>query len=79
MAIVYTFDKDGAFIAGDTKTRMTTYSYPSSSNAAQAKRMLPRNRLMFAGALMKAQTRHGFTHEIDYDHRNWVTLDAATA
>lgn len=78
MAIVYTFDRDGGFIAGDTKTKVTSYAYPSSANASHAKRAPDR----VAAEMMKSENaygRHGFTHEIDGDHRNWTKLDMATA
>lgn len=36
--IIYTFDRDGAFIAGDTDTEATSYAYPTSTYATAAKR-----------------------------------------
>jgi hypothetical protein len=71
MAIKYLLDKDGGFTCGDTKTRLTSYAYPTSANAQQARKVPAK----VAALMLQDQTRHGFTHEIDYDHRNWVKLD----
>lgn len=73
--VVFIFDEDGAFIAGDTRTNVTSYAYPSSANASQAKRAP----IKVAAEMIKRENaygRHGFTHEIDGDHRNWVKLGA---
>lgn len=74
MAIVFMFDAQGAFIAGDTATEMTSYAYPSSAFASQAKRAPAK----VAAEMIKdtiAYGRHGFTHEIDGDYRNWAKLN----
>lgn len=38
MSIIYLFDTDGAFLAGDTETEATAYAYPTSIHATTAKR-----------------------------------------
>lgn len=73
MAIIFKHDADGAFICGDTVTRMTSYAYPTSANAQQA-RKAPQ---AIAEDMLRGQTRHaGWTHEADYDARNWRRLEA---
>lgn len=71
--IVHAHDKEGAFICGDTATGITCYSYPSSANAQQARKVPDK----IAKLALANQTRHGFTSEIDYDARNWRRLDIA--
>ena len=70
MAIVYTFDKDGAFVAGDTETRITVYAYPTSIHALGAKR----HAKAVARIMIEEETRHGLAHEMEYDARNWERL-----
>ena len=72
MAIKYKLDAQGGFTVGDTAAKLTSYAYPTSANAQQAKRAP----LAVAREMLAGQTRHGFTHEIDYDARNWRTLEA---
>ena len=73
MAIIHMHDKDGAFVAGDTQTGVTSYSYPSSANAAQATRAGAK----VAEAVLSAQVRFGLYDERSYDLRNWNRLAAA--
>lgn len=37
MTIYYAHDADGAFIAGDTETGLTSYAYPTSPHAVDAR------------------------------------------
>lgn len=38
MAIIHKFDQSGGFAAGDTDTGLTSFAYPSSTHATDAKR-----------------------------------------
>ncbi len=72
---VYRIDADGGFTCGDRATKLTSYAYPTSANAQQARRAP----MAVAREMLAGQTRHGFTHEADYDRRNWLTLSARLA
>ena len=75
MAIVYKLDEHGGFTAGDTETRVTSYAYPTSTYATQARRAPE----MVANEMVRMETRHGFAHEIEYDARHWVVLLASVS
>jgi len=71
--VVFARDAVGGFVAGDTKTRVTAYAYPSSPNAVAA-RLDPRG----VAADMLAQENLTFTlggMRSDYDRANWEVLD----
>jgi len=73
MMIVFKHDKNGAFICGDTTSRMTSYAYPTSANAQQA-RKAP---MAIAADMLAGQTRQaGRMWEADYDYRNWTMLES---
>ena len=73
MAQVYTFDAQGGFICGDTSTEMTSYAYPTSTYAAQAKR----NPVKVATEMLAYE--HPSYRRYDsialYDRRNWERLN----
>ena len=77
--IVYKLLPDGAFIVGDTETRNTSYAYPTSTNATQAKR----KPVKVAAEMTERANRLAecvpskFAKE--YDARNWERLGAAQA
>lgn len=79
MAIVYHYGKDGSFVAGDTETKLTRYSYPSSPNAVWAKT----DPLRTARDMIRQETSwRGLPagkHYPDYDKRNWERLTSVEA
>ena len=77
MSIVHTFDKDGAFIAGDTETGKTCYAYPSSDHANAAKRRAAK----VAKEMMDWENRLHTVPviRVDYDQRHWLVLENARA
>jgi len=71
--IVHSFISDGGFIAGDTETLRTSYAYPTSAFACDAKRSPGK----VAKEMMDAENcidgrRYGQT--LGYDARNWNKL-----
>jgi len=71
MAIVYTFDKDGAFIAGNTFNELTCYAYASSTHATQAKR----NPGKVAAEMMRNERPTPLHDRSEYDARNWKKIN----
>jgi len=72
MAIVYHYGKDGSFVAGDTETKRTRYSYPSSPNAVWAKT----DPLRTATDMMRQENKMPVWNcSADYDKRNWERLN----
>jgi hypothetical protein len=69
--IVHTFTQDGAFVAGDTVSRLTCYAYPSSTHALRA-RKAP---YMIAERMVSGE--RASPTRADYDARNWARLNAA--
>ena len=73
MTIVYHMMPDGGFVCGDTKTRMTSYAYPTSWHAVIARRT-PAH---VAAQMLAKETvwqRVLAPHAKDYDARNWERL-----
>jgi hypothetical protein len=69
--IFYKLEEDGGFVCGDSRTGMTSYSYPTSDNARLARRVNP---TLVASAKLAKESRYGGKHEADYDARNWAKL-----
>ena len=72
--IVYRMLDDGGFVAGDTATERTSYAYPTSTYATQAKRHPDR----VAAEKMTAENIHRYGNPaifVDYDARNWSLLN----
>ena len=70
--IVYRMLDDGAFIAGDTATERTSYAYPTSTYATQARRDADR----IAAKMMAQENKGGRAACVaDYDARNWKRLN----
>lgn len=70
--IVFKMLKSGAFVAGDTETRLTAYAFPSSPNADRAKRCPKAT----ASEMMAHENTLAFAHKTspDYDASNWKDL-----
>jgi hypothetical protein len=78
MAIVHHLDAQGGFTVGDTDTGRTRYAYPTSAHAKWAARNPDREAaMMIASANRYAGPNARET--ADYDARNWLRLNAATA
>jgi hypothetical protein len=73
MAITYKLLEDGAFVAGDTDSRLTSYAYPTSIHATKAKR---RPGKVAAAMIAGEEAAITATRNIrsDYDERNWQRL-----
>jgi hypothetical protein len=71
MTIVHTFDKDGAFIAGDTRTRLTSYAIDDRW-VVEARE----NAMKAAKGMLKCE--RASPDRAEYDRRNWESLDATT-
>lgn len=65
---------DGAFVVGDTVTGLTVYSYPSSPNATDARRIPER----VARDAIKSATPFANLDRADYDRRNWALIDGTS-
>ena len=72
MAIVFKLEADGGFVAGDEKTGMTAYAYPTSPHATEAKRAPAK----VAAEMLHAEWAHmrDYPSVQDYDKRNWGRL-----
>lgn len=71
--IVFKMLDDGAFVAGDTETQRTSYAYPTSPHATEAKR----KPIDVAHEMMKNEncsTRDRSAPIFLYDQRNWARL-----
>jgi hypothetical protein len=74
MTIIYTFDDDGAFIAGDTATGRTCYAYPTSTHATKAKKIPQR----VAREMMRSENRLGAWRDSpEYFERDYRWLSYA--
>ena len=73
--VVYKLLKDGAFVAGDTETRNTAYSYPGSANADEAKHAS--SRLVIAQKMMRFENslKAKSMHKAEHDTKNWALLE----
>lgn len=75
MANIFRYTKGGGFVCGDTKTGITVYAYPTSTNARRA----IRHPLEVAEHMLCMENRHAkscrSTPEVkNYDAANWVAL-----
>jgi hypothetical protein len=70
--IVFKHDAEGAFVCGDTETRLTSYAYPTSSYAQQARKAPAAT----AQEMLRGQRLYGFKHEYEYGARNWRRLES---
>ncbi len=73
--VTYQLMTDGAFVAGDTETGRTSYAYPTSANAAGARRrpLLIAKRMIAAENSLGAWRDH-CDYARDFDVRNWARL-----
>jgi len=70
--IVHRLLPDGGFVAGGVETGFTSYAYPTSPNAVQAKRNPDRT-----AEKMMAEEKpylHASDSTKEYDARNWELL-----
>lgn len=68
--------EDGAFVCGDSSTRLTSYAYPASEYACKAVKSPERvARQMLDGELYYSRKVQGVK---DYDARNWMRLEGIT-
>lgn len=74
MTIYYAHDAQGAFIAGDTITGLTSYAYPFSPHAYDARTGAE----LIARVMLIGARRCAVSADIraDYDARNWDALAA---
>jgi hypothetical protein len=72
MTIIFKLLSDGAFVAGDTESGMTTYAYPTSTNAEAAKKH-PERQSIYAQSMIDSQRRNNGIGA-DYDDANWQRL-----
>lgn len=71
MNIVYKFETNGGFLAGDTESTFTSYAYPTSEHALKArKNPVKVAREMIANELKSMMLRS------DYDVNNWAKIRA---
>jgi hypothetical protein len=69
--IVFKLESDGGFIAGDTKTRVASYAYPTSEYATLARKMPA----TIAHEMMaRANSFHAREDFIGYYSRLWERL-----
>jgi len=75
MEIKFETDAQGGFACGDTASGVTSYAYPTSTYATEAKRK------PFATAIvmLTLERRYGLPHESDYDARIWAKLGGRDA
>ena len=67
--VIYKFLENGAFVAGDTLTRITGYAYQTSINA----RLARQNPLKIASEMVRQQ--NGYQHILDeYNAQNWELI-----
>ena len=74
MAIVFAFDDDGGFIAGDTATGRTSYAYPTSHYATCAKRAAMRTAILMMRQENESGEWRDGTDGKRYDSKNWSYL-----
>ena len=75
MSVIFKLCRDGSFVAGDTATGHTSYAYPTTPNATQAKR---RPAKVAAEMIERANAyaRHCTASIVaEYDARNFVRLN----
>lgn len=72
--ILYAIDQFGGFTAGDTESGYTSYAYPSSEHAQDAKHD-PEDAAMEMIASELNWTRPEYLSEITYDILNWKRID----
>lgn len=75
--IFWHMDDHGGFTAGDTETGLTSYAYPSSPNAGEARRnpaSVARRMLAVEPGLWRTTTSAA-----EYDCRNWARLGVLVA
>jgi hypothetical protein len=80
MAIVFTQDAQGGFVAGDTETRLTAYAYPSSpyANESRARPEDTAAKMIKGEAWRKdhqSRTFLGAPSLREYDGRYWEILE----
>lgn len=79
MTIRYHLDERGGFVCGDTESGVTSYAYPSSTNAMQARKFPG----VVAAQMVAGQAwrlgRDPLPYEREYDARNWVKLGGRDA
>lgn len=75
MTILYKVCEDGAFVAGDTESGLTSYAYPTSTHADDARRNARKPAYLerLARDMLKDQ-RHA-AGRAEYDARNIERLD----
>ena len=75
MIILYKVCEDGAFVAGDTESGLTSYAHPTSTHADDARRNARKPAYLerLARDMLKAE-RHAATRA-EYDARNTERLD----
>ena len=75
MTILYKICEDGAFVAGDTESGLTSYAYPTSTHADDARRNARKPVCLerLARDMLKAE-RHA-AGRAEYDARNTERLD----
>jgi hypothetical protein len=71
--IVYRMFEDGGFVAGDTATERTSYAYPTSTGAIDAKRNPAKVAAEMVDGLLPLEGRFRIT--ADHDARNWRLLN----
>jgi hypothetical protein len=81
MSLCWNLADDGSFTCGDTESRVTSYSYPTSQNASDAARAVRKSEgsvQLIAFRILNAEKRirYGAEHEAEYDARNWDRLKA---
>ncbi len=74
MPIIHAFDADGGFLAGDTATGLTAYSYPTSPYATRAKR----DPAKVAAQLLARETQRVSDYSPQYDVHIMAQLVALT-
>jgi hypothetical protein len=72
MTIIFKLLSDGAFVAGDTASGTTYYSYPTSANAEAAKKH-PERQSIYAQSMIDSQRRNNGIGA-EYDDANWKRL-----
>lgn len=66
--IVHKFDASGGFIVGNTATGLTSYAYPTSTHATEARRNARKVAAFMVGHERDSAIR------ADFDSRNWRDL-----